>query len=205
MKEERRAICSAIPTPQPSPTQIRLPPASCFHPSSSIAVFSTPCTLESWFWLVIHTKLIMSDKKLMTIQSVNGYSNQLTTSNIQANSLAIHQTFSPKEYSGGSSRLANSSVPLPKHRHCLPHTKSLPPGVYKDNTLHTSVHSQWKPGSGLLFSWISMITANVHLMSSYWAPDTGKCWGCWGEQGIHPVSFHLVLLFLLLPAVCIHF
>ena len=52
----------------------------------------------------------MDDKKLMTIQSINGYSNQLTTSNTRANSLAIHQNLSPKEQSGEHSRVANSSI-----------------------------------------------------------------------------------------------
>lgn len=38
----------------------------------------------------------MGDEKLMAIQSVNGYSNQLTTSNILANLLAIHQTLAQR-------------------------------------------------------------------------------------------------------------
>lgn len=36
----------------------------------------------------------MGDKKLTAIQSANGYSNQLTTSDVVANSLAIYQTLS---------------------------------------------------------------------------------------------------------------
>lgn len=38
----------------------------------------------------------MGDKKLMAIQSVNGYSNQLSTSNILANLLAIHQSLAQR-------------------------------------------------------------------------------------------------------------
>lgn len=38
----------------------------------------------------------MGDKKLMATLSVNGYSNQLTTSNILLNSLAIHQTLAQR-------------------------------------------------------------------------------------------------------------
>jgi hypothetical protein len=47
----------------------------------------------------------MGDKKLMAIQSVNGYSNQLTTSNILANSPAIYR-LQPKGIDYGHSRLA---------------------------------------------------------------------------------------------------
>lgn len=63
-----------------------LPPSSC-----STALLPIPVSQGSGLWLVIHSKVIMGNKKLMAIQSVNGYSNQLSTSNILTNLLAIHQ------------------------------------------------------------------------------------------------------------------
>lgn len=66
-----------------------LPSALSFRPPSSMAAFPIPVPQGPGLWLVIHTKVIMGDKKLMATQSVHGYLNQLTTSNILANSFAI--------------------------------------------------------------------------------------------------------------------
>lgn len=68
--------------------QVFVPTKPSHHPSSWVNSMSS----EPGLWLKIHTKVIMGNKKLMAIQSVNGYSHQLTTSDILTNSLAIYHT-----------------------------------------------------------------------------------------------------------------
>lgn len=95
-ESEGRASLSACLTPSWQHSNKHTPPALHFRPPSSTAVLPTPVPQGPAVWLGIHTKVIMGDKKLTAIQSVNGYSNQLTTSNILANSLAIHQTLAQR-------------------------------------------------------------------------------------------------------------
>lgn len=156
----------------------RLPPTFCFCPPSSTAVLPIPIPQGPGLWLVIHSKTIMGDKKLMATQSVNGYSNQITTSNILANSLAIHPTLASRnrvmDIAGWPGRYSASTVQFhwPKTEGFLPDVWLLLHDVLKEDTLHSaSIHAQWKPDLWLLFSWVS-ITTHTHLMSS---------WGWWGE------------------------
>lgn len=131
----------------------------------------------------------------MATLSVNGYSNQLTTSNIL---YLIHlqsiRLFSPKGYSGGHSRLAGqilcthgSWITLSV---CLPHARPSPHAVSKEGTLRSSEHSRGKPDLWLLSSWIS-VTADAHVMRSNQTPDAGKCCGWRGDAGTWPACYHL--------------
>lgn len=140
----------------------RLPPVLCLHLPSFTAALPMPVPQGPGLWLVIHSKAIMGDKKLMATQSVNGYSNQITTSNVLANSLAIHPTLAPRNRVVGIPgwqvdilHQQFSFIDQTLRYSCLMYDYWLIHDVLKEDTLYSSTHGQGKPDLWLLFSLVS--------------------------------------------------